>query len=244
MPRHFGDLDANVVLTPALTTAMDEVRCALDAPGPGIFRGDPRTGKDFAIEHALEQLNATDRVILLHFSHAPRELELCHELLAALGEEQHSHEHSSRQLKAIAKHLAEQRRPVYVKEAQHWSRTGFGALRQLFDESGEAFPILMSGSEDFEDKLRRYQCLDGRKVAGQEFKPMTHDAALEHVPRFHRLYRKARPEAIGIVDQAVCKGRWGHWAAMTKRLLAFNPSAQTLTVSMARELVRTIRRPS
>lgn len=240
MPHHFGDLDANVVLTPALTSAVSEVRCALDGLGIAIFHGAPGTGKDFAVAYAREQLERTDG-IRLQFAHAPRELELCEAWLAALDEEAHQQERSSTQLDRIAGLQREQRRPVYIPEAQHWSRGGFGALRQVFDQSGEAFPIILSGSEDFEHKLRRYGCLGRRAIAGQHFKPMTLEATLEHVPRFHRLYASAAPEAIGIVNAAVCRGRWGHWASFTRRALILKPGATTLTVPLARQLVGAIR---
>jgi hypothetical protein len=193
----------------------------INGNGIGIFWGDPGTGKDFAVAHGREQLNITEESwIRLRFAHAPTEGEICSQLFTALsGDEPAATRHCGKRLDEIADIQQQKHQAIIIEEAQHWARVGFGVLRQIYDQSEEAFPLLLIGSEDFPAKLGRFGCLDRRAIGRQHFKSLSRPDVLEHLPGYHPLYRDAKPEVIAMVDQALCHGRLGYWAAFTHKAL-------------------------
>ena len=240
MPRHFANLSASTIVTPSLVNAQTELRTVINGNGIGIFWGDPGTGKDFAVAHGREQLGITEPSwIRLRFAHAPTEGEICSKLLTALsGDEPASTRHCGKRLDEVADIQQEKHQAIIVEEAQHWARVGFGVLRQIYDQSEEAFPLLLIGSEDFPAKLGRFGCLDRRAIGRQHFKNLSRADVLEHLPGYHPLYRDAKPEVIAMVNQALCRGRLGYWAAFTHKALICAKNRTSLTLRFAQELLR------
>ena len=169
MPRHFADLNAETIVTPSLTNAAKELGAVLDGRGIGIFSGEPGTGKDFATAHAGETLGFPyDSWIHLRFAHAPSEREICtHLTLELTGDRVPGRRQPGLQLDELADIQRKEHRPILVEEAQHWARVGFGSMRQIYDQSGEGFALLLIGSEDFPARLRRFGCLDRRAIGRQ-----------------------------------------------------------------------------
>ena len=168
----------------------------MNGNGIGIFWGDPGTGKDFAVAHGREQLNITEESwIRLRFAHAPdrgRDLQTASH--RALGRRTCSYAPTcGKRLDEIADIQQHKHQAIIIEEAQHWARVGFGVLRQIYDQSEEAFPLLLIGSEDFPAKLRRFGCLDRRAIGRQHFKSLSRADVLEHLPGYHPLYRDAKP---------------------------------------------------
>lgn len=240
MPRHYGNLDAQLIPTAGLLLIEKEVKAVIEQQKIGLYTGDSRVGKDFAIEHACEQAGkpVTDWLVV-SFAQGPLAMDVARALWEPLtGDPVPVKTGSHKLLAQVAEIQAREHRPVWVQEAQHWERSGLGALRQIHDQSGEAFPLIMSGAEDFERKLRRYPCLAHRALSDKRIEQMTLKETLKALPTYHPLYRDADPRVLAMVYANRCRGLLGMWATFTLRARQHPSRPTTLTDRIARDLLR------
>lgn len=214
--HHLGLRDARTMDTTTLQLTRRAVHDLVDLEAMGVIYGPAGTGKTFAWQAAAAGLDVP--VCAVQFPSRPTMLRVAQVLLRELTGE--SPKGSRFALSdTLLDLLSEQPRLVVIDEAQWLNKECIEYARHLHDDPDSRFALLLVGGEGCWQVLSREPMLRSRLYHRVAFSPLTPEAVLRVIPRFHPLYGDVDPELLALIDERFAHGYFREWVTFTHAAL-------------------------
>ncbi|MCX5346097.1 ATP-binding protein [Streptomyces atratus] len=237
MPCHFVDLDgANALPTGHFQMTARIVRDLVAHAATGVVHGPAGTGKTFAVEAALEALDAlpaVDRpqVCLLTFPSRPTMRMIADQLLRELtGADTPTSRNRFDLTTKLVGLLATPMRLVVVDEAQRLNGDCIELLRHLHDHPKTRFALLYVGGDGCWEVLSKEPMLRSRVFRRLPFSPLAPAKVPALMRRYHPIYADAPDELLVEVDNSYGHGTMRDWAVFTHTAAALCAEQNLATV--------------
>ena len=215
MSGHFLAVDrSSIVATEQLTDAREMIGYTVAAQAMAAIHGAAGTGKSFAVEQALHDMQARDWA-WTDFRCRPTLRDVRHALHRALGLGTRLHGDPFDVDMALKAVLAERPRLVVIDEAQWLNRECFEYLRHLHDDPDTRFSLLFVGGAGCFEVLRREPMLDSRLYAHIRFAHLSLEQVLGVVAVYHPIYRDVPDDIVALIDRRCTHGNFRSWAKFT-----------------------------
>ncbi|MFJ2863981.1 AAA family ATPase [Kitasatospora sp. NPDC087314] len=222
MPRQFVDLAGAATLPTGHFQLTGRVITDLVANAAvGVVHGPAGTGKTYAVEAALEDLEqrpASERpsVVLLNFPSRPSMRLIANQLLQELtGAETPASQNRFDLMTKLIGLLASPMRLVVVDEAQRLTGDCIELLRHLHDDRRTRFALLYVGGDGCWEVLSREPMLRSRVFRRLRFEPLPQAQVPELMRRYHPIYEGVGDDLLYEVDNAYGHGTMRDWAVFT-----------------------------
>jgi type II secretory pathway predicted ATPase ExeA len=224
MARHELDLeDAQTLRTRDFDLTEIAVGDLASHRAMGLVQGDAGLGKTFAVDSALEQLRPLFLKLGVTYSKhkfpgKPTPRAVAAGLLRGLTQIDHDGTLARIEFDLLDA-LSERRHLFVIDEAQVLTHEPVEYLRYIYDHERTECSVLLVGGNGTWRLLRDYPMLRSRIYRRVEFQPLAVERILQHIPRFHWIYKDAAPELIREIDQTVARGNLREWTLFTHTLV-------------------------
>ncbi|MFC8898522.1 AAA family ATPase [Streptomyces cinereoruber] len=222
MPRHFVDLDGAAALpTGHFQMTARIVRDLVAHAATGVVHGPAGTGKTFAVEAALEALDALPpvqrpQVCVLTFPSRPTMRMIADQLLRELtGADTPTSRNRFDLTTKLIGLLATPMRLIVVDEAQRLNSDCIELLRHLHDHPKTRFALLYVGGDGCWEVLSKEPMLRSRVFRRLPFSPLAPAKVPALMRRYHPIYTEAGDELLHEVDASYGHGTMRDWAVFT-----------------------------
>ncbi|WP_281154666.1 ATP-binding protein [Streptomyces sp. HYC2] len=240
MPRHFVDLDGAAALpTGHFQMTARIVRDLVAHAATGVVHGPAGTGKTFAVEAALEALDAlppTQRpqVCVLTFPSRPTMRMIADQLLRELtGTDTPSSRNRFDLTTKLIGLLAAPMRLIVVDEAQRLTGDCIELLRHLHDHPRTRFALLYVGGDGCWEVLSKEPMLRSRVFRRLPFQPLNPAKVPSLMRRYHPIYQDAPDDLLLDVDSSYGHGTMRDWAVFTHTAASLCADQNLATVDAA-----------
>ncbi|MER6018828.1 ATP-binding protein [Streptomyces anulatus] len=237
MPRHFVDLTGAAALpTGHFQMTARIVRDLVAHAATGVVHGPAGTGKTFAVEAALEALDAlspVDRpqVCVLTFPSRPTMRMIADQLLRELtGADTSTSRNRFDLTTKLVGLLATPMRLVVVDEAQRLNGDCIELLRHLHDHPKTRFALLYVGGDGCWEVLSKEPMLRSRVFRRLPFSPLAPAKVPALMRRYHPIYQGTDDELLHEVDASYGHGTMRDWAVFTHTAAALCAEQNLATV--------------
>ncbi|MFF3275893.1 AAA family ATPase [Streptomyces chrestomyceticus] len=203
---------ARLVATSATRLTLRHLKFALAARAMMCVHGGVGLGKTVAVRTNLRDL-APDATVHLQLRPQAPLGELHTTLAQKLGLPPDADPTT-----ALPQALATQPRILFLDEAQGLTNQALEYVRYLWDAESTQLAVVFVGGENCHRRLRSRAALASRIGAWQQYRPLTPDEVLTHMPTYHAVWKDVSTTDLLWLDDVCCHGNFRHWAKVTYHL--------------------------
>lgn len=216
-PQQFLGLEgAKTLYTQRYQLTLRAVSDVVETQGMGLVLGMPGVGKTYSVAAACDREEIEVRWFDFPGRTSPKAI--TKGLLETIGgvPQQGTRVQLEERLIAL---LSERPRLIVLDEAQRLYADSVEDLRRLWDNDETQFALLLVGGHNCRQVISRFPAIISRLHRQVEFKPLSQDEVLEHIPNFHSLYERADPGLLTYIDEEFGAGILRNWANFTRTAL-------------------------
>lgn len=235
--HHLALAGARVIETEALLLTERAVGDLVAARAMAVLHGPAGSGKTFAAASAAARHDV--ECCWVQFPSRPTMLHVAKRLLKALTGDEPRRANRFELSDELIDLLSDRGWLIVVDEAQWLNRECIEYLRHLHDQPQTLFALLLVGGDGCWEVLSREPMLRSRIYRRVRFAPMSPQAVLEVIPRYHPIYQEATGELLLEIDERYAHGSFREWAAFTHsaQTICEEQAAPRLTDAVARTVL-------
>jgi DNA transposition AAA+ family ATPase len=218
MPQHFLNLPGAATLTTKQYQLTGRIVADLvHNLAMGVIHGPAGTGKTYAVEAALEDVETAPVVqCTLSFQSAPTMFQITQELFRSItGADPRQSASRFDLTRMLIDLLTGPARLLVIDEAQRLTGHCLELIRHLHDHRSTRFSVLYVGGDGCWEALSREPMLASRIFRRLPFQPISRETIPGLIRGYHPIYAKADDEVLALIDDAFAHGTLRRWAVFT-----------------------------